>query len=524
MAPALGKLLLAFPDEDLEIGFGALWDTGINFGAWASDTGDGPVAMILTNNSSCVACLLGAIRAGVVVISLPLPPRAVDLAWYQQFVTKACSQLTVKRLIIDDSYIPLLPPLVGIRSFGYNAVLGWRRQPVGESDTFGLVQFTSGSTSEPKGVELTQDKLLANIHAILQVLNPEEGDGACSWLPISHDMGLIGMLLCSMVGAGLDALAHATCVLVKPETFLRRPSVWLEACSHYRSTITASPNFGLEMAIRRPPAELPELDRLRVCFVGGEPVRAETLKSFAECLMGSGFSPLAFCPAYGLAEAGVAVSLTPPSQLWSSLDLDGAGTTAETTLNKVVTNVVAAGTPMETYRVETSTSGVGELMVSGPSLAEHYSDGTRILDELGRFHTSDLGFMCDDKVYVVGRVDDVFLIAGRKVYAFDVEDAAEGVDGVRAGRCVAIVGSNRELVVIAELTSAFPRARGNLQGATSAIKRRVSERIGVSPADVVLLPPGTLPMTSSGKIQRKALSTMREDGRLEELRPSGLDV
>jgi acyl-CoA synthetase (AMP-forming)/AMP-acid ligase II len=509
---------VCFPDERLEEPLGSLWACGASLGAWHHATDDGPVAMVLTNTSASVKCWLGAIRAGLTVVSLPLPPRGMDLEWYGQFVVQACRQSGASRLLVNSELIPSLPTLAPIEPYGYENVLTkWQNGSDGKEGAFRLVQFTSGCSADPKGVVLEERQVVANILAMLERVSPESGDKSCSWLPISHDMGLIGMMMCSLVGGG--QVNGARFVLLRPDTFLRRPATWLEACDHYGSTITAAPNFAFDMLRRHPPSRGLDLSSLRVCITGGEPVRGETLQLFSISLAPMGFSSLAFCPAYGLAEAGLAVSMTAPSEHWDAVEVDYGefSTTSEISRHLRTTQVVSAGSPLAGYNVEVlGDRGVGELLVSGPSLLSHYADGSISLDERGRFHTSDLGIVKDGNVYVIGRLDDVFVTSGRKVYALDIEEAVASVAGVRAGRCLAFPGQDGELQVMAELERSFSIEAGAVAGVLREIRRCVNERMGLTPKSVHLLRPNALPMTSSGKARRGVAASLLEQGALQD--------
>lgn len=520
MSNALGRSVVTFPDEGLEFELGTLWEMGLSAGGSNSRSDAGPIAMLLTNTSASIGCLLGAIRAGIEVVSLPLPPRTADLDWYQRFVIQACEQRGATSLLVDSSLVGLLPPLGGVHAFGFDEALSWLDCYCNEQDGFRLVQFTSGSTADPRGVVLSGEHIVANVRAILARIEPEDGDATCSWLPISHDMGLIGMLFCSLLGGESGWANKARLVLIRPETFLRRPATWLELCGEYGSTITASPNFGLDLALRHLPPSPPDLNRLRMLITGGEPVRSHTLSAISESLSPAGFSSLALSPAYGLAEAALAISVTSPQEHWSDLLVDVQTVVAAhpSLLPDRSVEVVSAGRPLDGYKVEaTLPNGVGELLVSGPSLLDSYSDGQAALDDEGFLHTSDIGFVQDNNVFVIGRSDDVFLAAGKKIYPYDVEDAVGKVDGVRAGRCACLRSDSGELVIIAETSG-----QGILESAIKTkisreIKRRVNDRIGRNPGQIHLVEANTLPLTSSGKLRRPLLLRQFVNGEIDQI-------
>ena len=181
---------------------------------------------------------------------------------------------------------------------------------------FVLVQFTSGSTGTARAVAVDDTRLGANVIAILQTLQPHPGDALVSWLPLSHDMGLIGMLFTALAAGAPRWTGDAHIVLLDPTTFLRSPGTWIEALSHYRGSFTAAPDFGYRLAVRRQPACDVDLSRLRCAIVGGEMVRATTLEQYTAAFASHGLRRQAPCPAYGMAEVGLAVSINPPEQDW----------------------------------------------------------------------------------------------------------------------------------------------------------------------------------------------------------------
>lgn len=519
IAPGRKDVVVRFPAEQKVMTTGEMWrSTGVIAG-WLKTHGTSPVAMLLSNSAACVSVLVGAVAAGVRVVSLPPPPRSADVVWYTRFIVASCRQVGASVLVVDAPILAMLPPLPGIVSSSFDQILSQGRTGPLCPERFTLTQFTSGSTTDPKGVVLDQKKIIANIKAILHWLEPNPGDSGCSWLPLSHDMGLIGMFLTVLVAGGSDWCNGTELVLLTPEMFLHDPASWLDACSEYASTVTSAPNFGFEMAMRRRRAGPLDLSRLRVCITGAEPVRAVTLTKFAEAFGPCGFRRWALSPAYGLAECVLAVTGTPPPSDWGSLSLDPAALAD----GRIVEDdqgvpVVSSGQPLRGFTVVSdSDSEIGDIAVSGPSVADVYSDGSLIADRSGRFATGDLGFLRDGDLYVIGRRDDVFSVAGRNVYAIDIEGHVGGVAGVRQGRVVALLGEEGELCVVAEhdgIDVETPEATRRLVG---AVRARVRERVGTNPRRVVIVPRGHLPMTSSGKMQRARVRKAMAEGSLPAL-------
>lgn len=501
LVPGSGDVKFHFVDEGLTLSYGAMWERAGAVAAWNMSRGSGPTAMVLSNTSACATTLIGAIAAGMQLVSVPLPPRGGDLEWYASFVQHLCTQSGAAALVVDRSLLPLLPPLNGVQYSSFEDILEWKGTGASNPDRFVLTQFTSGSTADPKGVVLDEGKIRENVEAILTWLAPAPGDGSCSWLPLSHDMGLIGMFLTSIAGAGDGWARGGDIVLMTPEGFLRNPAGWLEACCSFGSTITSAPNFGFEVSVLRRRAGL-DLSRLRVCITGAEPVRAETLDRFASAFGSDGFDSRAFCPAYGLAELALAVTVTEPSTHWHAVELDPRALADRLIVSgSSGTRLVSSGHALQGYDVKIDEGEVGEILVRGPSLGDMYADGQPVRDGDGWFHTRDLGFLDAGALYVVGRIDDVFQVAGRNIYAVDIEMHVSELGGIRQGRVVAVLDSTDALTIVAECE---PNVKDPLsvKGLATTTRDLVARRVGVAPRTVLLVERGTLPMTSSGKTQR----------------------
>ena len=436
IAPGSGSFRLHFPDEATSVDYGTLWADGAAVGCLRSASDGRPVAAALSNTRACASVVVGAIAAGQPLLSLPMPGRGTSLEWYSRFIQGICARSGASTMLLDGAVLPLIPPMEDVTFVSYEDALTLRGPSVVDSASFTLTQFTSGSTADPKGILLSGAEIAANLIALLDWLAPVPGDGACTWLPLSHDMGLIGMFLCSLAGAGDSFSRGGDLVVMTPKGFLWHPTHWLEACEAFGSTITAAPNYGYDMAARRR-AHVHDLGRLRVCIAGAEPVRAASLERFSCAFEASGFHPTAFCPAYGMAEAALAVSATPTDVPWHAANVETAADHTGDEMHMV--NVVSSGTPLRGYEVRIAGTGVGEILVRGPSIALSYADGQPVADADGWFHTRDLGVVREGQLYVLGRTDDVFQVAGRNIYAVDVEAYAGEVTGVRDGRVVAPV-------------------------------------------------------------------------------------
>jgi acyl-CoA synthetase (AMP-forming)/AMP-acid ligase II len=498
---------IAFPTLDRVVTFGETWTTSARVARWfRTKIGDGAVAMLLDTSPECLAVLLGSLRSDRRTASLPLPGRSTRSEQYERIMRTVLGQLDCSLLVVDTQAVPLIPPLPApVMSFQDVVAAAGATPPHEDATTGGeFVQFTSGSTARPKGIRLTVDQIGQNVLAILERLAPEHGDGACSWLPLSHDMGLIGMTLSSLVAGGRRYANGGELVLLPPEHFLRDPSLWLELCSRHRSTITATPDFALGMVMRRAAtgADL-ALGRLRACIVGGEPVRATTLRNFSRSFEPFGFRSKAFCPSYGLAEATLGVTMVAPEESWRTLRLDRDALAAGAITRRADGDMeaVSSGPPLDGIKVTVAPGrpNAGTITVEGPSVFDGYLGEP---SAAGRFETSDVGFLDDGQLYVLGRSDDVLVVRGRNLHVTDLEDAVESLAQVRAGSCAVVPEPPGYTVVIEGVRSG--------DGARTSFERRVRavlvERCGVAPQRVLTVDRGVVPKTSSGKKQRRELA------------------
>ena len=367
-----------------------------------------------------------------------------------------------------------------------------------------LVQFTSGSTGDPRGAVVTHSNILDNQRRIHRAFRQDGEAVVVSWLPLYHDMGLIGSLLHSLY-------LGATCFLMSPVAFMQRPLRWLRAMSDFKGTITAAPNFAYELAAQRAvPADVETLDLSgwQVAVCGGEPVRVSTIDRFTEVFAPAGFDRSAFSPAYGLAEATLLVSAVEkgvvPSLVTCPQGDHGHG------IREFVSNGQAdEGVVIVSHQGERLAAGeVGEIWVRQGSVAQGYWGkppgqnevfGRHLADGEGAYlNTGDLGFTQAGDLYVTGRSKDLLIVRGRNLWPQDIEFTVEQASkDVRPG-CVAAVQVDDDLVVIAEV-----RGSAHVEVA-AAMTAAVSAEHGVHLTAVKLLGPGSIPKTSSGKIRRRA--------------------
>ncbi|MBW4564787.1 MAG: amino acid adenylation domain-containing protein [Mojavia pulchra JT2-VF2] len=416
------------------------------------------------------------------------------------------------------------------------------QEPFINIDTLAFLQYTSGSTGTPKGVMLTHGNLLHNAEVTRQYMEHSSISKFVTWLPVYHDMGLIGGVLQPLYGG-------FPCIMMPPAAFLQRPYRWLQAISRYRGTTSGAPNFAYELCIEKiTPEQRATLDlsSWSVAFNGAEPIRHETLEKFAATFAECGFRPEAFYPCYGMAEATLMVSGSVKSTLVKSKRIDKSALERNHIIEAVSNNdnsiaLVGCGHSVPQQQVvivnpETLTRcqdrEVGEIWVSGPSVGKGYWN--RQAETEQTFHaflqdikegpflrTGDLGFLDNGEVFITGRAKDLIIIRGRNLYPQDIELTAErSHPSLRAGGNAAFcieVDHQEQLVVVQELEF---RAKPDLEEVTAAIRQAVAEEHEVQVYGVVLIKPGTIPKTSSGKIQRRATKAEFLAGELQIINSS----
>ena len=389
-------------------------------------------------------------------------------------------------------------------------------------DDLAFLQYTSGSTGDPKGVMVTHGNLVANERAIQEGMEVGPADCFVTWAPLFHDMGLIGGLLQPLYSG-------ATLVLVSPRYFLERPARWLELVSRYRGTVSGGPDFAYRLCVERvSDAQAAGLDLScwRVAYSGAEPVRADTMAAFAERFAAQGFDAGAVHACYGLAEATLYVTgVRPGSGLWArDFSAQALAVGAATPCGAGDgTLLVGCGSPASGHAVQimdvaslapADAGCVGEIWAGGPSVAAGYwgkpeATAATFVEHGGRrwLRTGDLGFVHGGQLVVTGRTKDLIILRGHNVYPQDVERTIEaGVEAVRKGRVAvfAVQGPRGEGIGAAVEVSRGMQKRVPPRALVEALSAAVSEAVGEPLSAVLLLQPGTLPKTTSGKLQRSA--------------------
>ncbi len=471
--------------------------------------------------------LVTAIQAtwlcGAAIVVLPLPMRMGSI---EEFVAQTRVRLAsadVSLLLIDADLAPFVEPIPGDPPMAQFAeVMGKAPssafvRPPDDLDALAILQFTSGSTSDPKGVMLPHRQVGANLDAIAlgTALDPDV-DVLISWLPLYHDMGLIGLMSLGMT-TGTDL------VLAAPQDFLASPLRWAEWFDRYQGTATAGPNFSYSLLARAMGrSSTLDLSRWRIALNGAEPIDPKTVEAF--CAAGSAhkLDPRAVFPAYGMAEAVLAVSFPEPftgmgidvvdrrvledNNYSAALNVGAEGSRSLVKLGRAVKGlelrIVDAGGNSLSERE------VGEVQVRGASITTGYykrPEVTAASFDGEWLHTGDLGYFAEGDLVVCGRSKDMIIVGGRNVFPEDVERAAAEVEGVRPGNVIAfgIEGKKgKETIVVIAETKAT-----DIASTRKLVAERVLASVGLPASEIVLVEPGTIPKTSSGKLQRSLCRT-----------------
>jgi fatty-acyl-CoA synthase len=493
------------------------------------------VAVIGPTSRALVTALQAIWLAGGAVVALPLPMRLGSIEEFVDQTLRRIERADATVVIIDPELAPFLDPpperatvvrLDELWAEGARRSADDLLRPADDPDRLAILQFTSGSTSDPKGVMLPDRCILANIDAIAEGIGITSEDRAVSWLPLYHDMGLIGLLMTPML-AGFEL------VLGAPTDFLGKPGSWLEWISEYRGTITAGPNFSYALAARalRRQSGL-DLSSWRLALNGAEPVDPGAVEAFCAAAAPHGFDPKAAFSVFGMAEATLAVTFPDPGvglevDIVDRDALEHGRYAAPAPGGGDTTRLAVLGRPLRGFEVSIRDPDtgdplgereIGELTIRGPSVTPGYyanPAATEAAFRDGWFRTGDLAYLLDGRLVVCGRLKDMIIVGGRNLFPEDIERAAGTVDGVRAGNVIAF-GSDRRrgresIIVVAET-----RADEDTKPVRDAVATTVLDAVGVPAVDIVLVRPGTLPKTSSGKLQR---SLCRERYHADQLEP-----
>ena len=499
------------------------------------------VAIMLPTGREFFSAFYGTLRAGGVPVPLYPPARPSQLEDHLRRIAgilrnaKARELLTVERakplahlLRAEVDTLQAVSTVADVVKTGAEALALPATVPAGDADV-AFLQYTSGSTGEPKGVVLTHANLLANLRAMWRASGVGPRDTFVSWLPLYHDMGLIGACLGALV-VGFHL------VLLSPLAFLARPQRWLEAIAQHRGTLSAAPNFAYELCLAKiGDAELERLDLTswRLAFNGAEPVSPESLERFAARFARCGFRREALTPVYGLAESSVGLAFPPLERGPWIEPVDRAALLRDAIARPARADdpsplrLVSNGLPLPGHEIRIVDAGSHELperhqgrvQFRGPSGTQGYLANPQANEKLfdGEWlNTGDLGFMLHGELFLTGREKDIVIRGGFNIHPHELETAVAGLPGVRKGGVAVFPATDphratERLVVLAETREADPVRRDRLAHEITSLSATL---LGAPADDVVLAPPHTVLKTSSGKIRRSACRELYEQGRL----------
>jgi 1-acyl-sn-glycerol-3-phosphate acyltransferase len=527
-------------DEEEVITYAALAESATAVAAGLQAQGLEPeqtVAMMLPTGRSFLTSFFGILLAGGIPVPIYPPIRRSQL---EEHLRRQAGILTNARSVMLITVPEAQPParllraqvrsLQNVLTASELAACGsMYSRPTIRGQDIAFVQYTSGSTGTPKGVVLTHANLLANIRAMQAMARTTPADVFVSWLPLYHDMGLIGAWFGSLY-------CTYPLILMSPLAFLARPTRWLWAIHCHHGTLSGAPNFAYELCAQKladSDVEGLDLSTWRLAFNGAEPISAETLERFCTRFARYGFRPEAMAPVYGLAENSLGLAF-PPLGRTPRLDRikrepflrSGQAVPADLDDTHALC-FVSCGKPLPGHQIrlvealghEVAERQQGRLEFHGPSATSgylHNPEATRRLFSGEWLDSGDLAYIVEGEVYVTGRVKDVIIRAGRNLYPHELEEAIGDLPGIRKG-CVAVFGSpdpvtkTERLVVLAETRATAPQVQASLR---RQIDTLVVDLLGIPPDDVALAPPYTVLKTSSGKIRRSASRELYERGKI----------
>ncbi len=485
------------------------------------------VALIVNEPEAFIDAFVACTIAGVVAVPVSPPAPNTDMNWYQSLLLHILQQSGARTLVTTEALASLFDQrpefltVTTVEDMMTSPDTSCAPALLSPDDTC-FIQFTSGSTGKPKGVVVSYGNLDANVHAIGQQLAVTPEDTAVSWLPMHHDMGLIGKVLTPMY-------YRCQMVYLPTQKFIRSPAKWFQAITEFKATITFAPNFALSlMAKRIKPGQQIDLSSIRVLGCGAEPVNAEVVNTFCERFAEYGFNPNAIVPCYGMAEATLALSFGHAPHPFQTLSIDKKqydnGNIRHAEQGVEAINLVSCGFPVDGHTIDIVDENdqllpegfVGQVRAQGPSISRGYLNNQEANQEAfkhGALYTGDAGFMYEGQLYISGRMKDVIIVNGRNIYPQDIEWHLDQLEQLRMGSSVAvgISGANTESFVIICETK---QASATLE---QQIIQQCNRATGLIPEDIVMIKPGQLPKTTSGKVKRQAAKKLYINNALNRL-------
>jgi len=534
-AETCGRRGLIFVDEDEQrFTWAEIEEQARSVAAGLQELGGRPgdrLAIVCQGLRPLVTTFFGAVLAGLHPSILPTPISRRRLKGYLAHIGAIVRVAEPAFVVVDEEVEEVGEPLLAEAGLEGRAKVVRHEYLLETSARFhphdpdpeeiAVIQFTSGSTSSPRGVVLPHRCIVANVRAIVEHLEVAPHDCGGGWLPMYHDMGLIGNLL-GATARSIDL------VLTTPFNFLRRPRRWLDVMERHNVSITAGPNVSYRHLLERGEPAGRDLSAWRVAIIGAEPVDAELLETFTETFGRVGFPDSGFMPAYGLAEVGLMVTGVRASEVYETVDVDrtaleGEGHAISAGPESKIVRIVSCGVPVRETEVrivddneqEVADRTVGEVTVSGASVMRGYFNDEKATAETlrgGRLMTGDLGYVHDGRLFVTGRKKELIIVDGRNYYPQDIERAVHGLELVRPGSVVAFgtqVGREEGVVVVAAPRN--PQDRAHIG---DSIRGVVADTLNLPVLDVVLIESGHIPRTTSGKLCRGRCRDLYEEGKL----------
>ncbi|MDX2565288.1 AMP-binding protein [Streptomyces sp. TX20-6-3] len=483
------------------------------------------LGILMSNGEPWVRGFMASTRLGATVVPLPLPVAFSGPDAYVSHISRICKQANLDAILVDRSLgrhftsriktAVMGRPLIDIIDV---PVTGGVLPDPGAPDDLAVIQYTSGSTSAPKGVALTHRNVTHGLETLTSSMGWREDDAYGVWVPLFHDMGLFNLLASLSRGASV--------CLWKPADAVRRPMQWLTEFAESPATALSAPNFFYDLLCSAAADGIPaglDLSSWHIAANGAESIQHRTMSLFGKTFAPFGLKESALRPSYGMAEATLLVSTKKPSESWRSLSVDrktlspgDRACVTPGTAGREVVSCGVAGSSMEIRIASQAGSAcpdltVGEIEINGPSVTHGYLDlpsDQQPFTPDGWLRTGDVGFLCKSELYVTGRIKSMITLRGQNFYAEDVEEIVRSTPGAANRRAAAITwgdGLREEIVVLLEKSASTESTE-----IVAAARGRIIDQLGLQAVRIVTVPAQTIPHTSSGKVQRVAARQLYE--------------